>query len=164
MTTTSADVTKQQELNRGKPDKIATVFQAMKLGNMLAGSVKVTAAALAPAATFDITTAAVRAASTISGLDRESSDNLPPIMVVKTLRVTASATANSVGSYIVSDAAGTALSPTAGANVGIALLSDDGKSLTFPSTVTAFVIEYVPRPAVDITSSLYPVVGVGLTA
>lgn len=164
MTTTSADVTKQQELNRGKPDKIATVFQAMKLGNMLAGSVKVTAAALAPAATFDITTAAVRAASTISGLDRESSDNLPPIMVVKTLRVTASGTANSVGSYIVSDAAGTALSPTAGANVGIALLSDDGKSLTFPSTVTAFVIEYVPRPAVDITSSLYPVVGVGLTA
>lgn len=164
MTTTSADVTKQQELNRGKPDKIATVFQAMKLGNMLAGSVKVTAAALAPAATFDITTAAVRAASTISGLDRESSDNLPPIMVVKTLRVTASSTANSVGSYIVSDAAGTALSPTAGANVGIALLSDDGKSLTFPSTVTAFVIEYVPRPAVDITSSLYPVVGVGLTA
>lgn len=164
MTTTSADVTKQQELNRGKPDKIATVFQAMKLGNMLAGSVKVTAAALAPAATFDITTAAVRAASTISGLDRESSDNLPPIMVVKTLRVTASDTANSVGSYIVSDAAGTALSPTAGANVGIALLSDNGKSLTFPSTVTAFVIEYVPRPAVDITSSLYPVVGVGLTA
>jgi len=164
MTTTSADVTKQQELNRGKPDKIATVFQAMKLGNMLAGSVKVTAAALAPAATFDITTAAVRAASTISGLDRESSDNLPPIMVVKTLRVTASGTANSVGSYIVSDAAGTALTPTAGANVGIALLSDDGKSLTFPSTVTAFVIEYVPRPAVDITSSLYPVVGVGLTA
>ena len=129
MTTTSADVTKQQELNRGKPDKIATVFQAMKLGNMLAGSVKVTAAALAPAATFDITTAAVRAASTISGLDRESSDNLPPIMVVKTLRVTASGTANSVGSYIVSDAAGTALSPTAGANVGIALLSDDGKSV-----------------------------------
>ena len=58
----------------------------------------------------------------------------------------------------------TALSPTAGANVGLALLSDDGKSLTFPSTVTAFVIEYVPKPAVDITTALYPVVGVGLTA
>lgn len=164
MTTTSADVTKQQELNRGRPDKVATVFQAMKLGNMLAGSVKVVAAALSPAATFDITTAAVRSASTITGLDRESSDNLPPIMVVKTLRVTASGTANSVGSYIVSDAGGTALTPTAGANVGIALLSDDGKSLTFPSTVTAFTIEYVPRPAVDITTALYPVVGVGLTA
>lgn len=164
MTTTSADVTKQQELNRGRPDKIATVFQAMKLGNMLAGSVKVTLTGLTAAATFDITTAAVRAAATISGLDRESSDNLPAIMVVKTLRVTASGTANSVGSYAVSDSGATALSPTAGANVGLALLSDDGKSLTFPSTVTAFVIEYVPKPAVDITTALYPVVGVGLTA
>lgn len=164
MTTTSADVTKQQELNRGRPDKIATVFQAMKLGNMLAGSVKVVATGLSPAATFDITTAAVRAASTITGLDRESSDNLPAIMVVKTLRCTASATANSVGTYAVGDAGSTALTPTAGANVGLALLSDDGKSITFPTTVTAFVLEYVPKPAVDITTALYPVVGVGLTA
>ena len=164
MTTTSADVTKQQELNRGRPDKIATVFQAMKLGNMLAGSVKVVATGLTPAATFDITTAAVRAASTITGLDRETSDNLPAIMVVKTLRCTASDTANSVGTYVVGDAGSTAFSPTVGANVGLALLSDDGKSLTFPTTVTAFVLEYVPKPAVDITTALYPVVGVGLTA
>jgi len=31
------------------------------------------------------------------------------------------------------------------ANMGIALLSDDGRTLTFPTTVTAFVIEYMPR-------------------
>lgn len=53
------------------------------------------------------------------------------------------------------------MSPGAGANVGLALLSDDGKSLTFPTTVTAFVLEYVPRSAVDLASNYYPAVGVG---
>lgn len=161
MATTTADVTLQQELNRGRLDHLATIFQKMKLANMLAGSVKVTTTGLTPAASFDLTSAAVLAAATISGLDRETSDRLPAAMVVKTLRCTASSTANSVGSYIVSDAGGTALTPTAGANVGIALISDDGKTITFPSTVTAFVIEYVPKPAIDIVTELYPVMGLG---
>lgn len=160
-TTTTADITLQQELNKGNAGKLPTLLQKMKIGNVLGGAVKVVAASLTAAASFDITTSAVRSASTITGLDRESSDLLPPIMVVKTLRVTASGTANSVGTYIVSDAGGTAVSPTAGANVGIALLSDDGKTLTFPTTVTAFTLEYVPRSAVDLASNYYPAVGVG---
>jgi hypothetical protein len=56
---------------------------------------------------------------------------------------------------VVSDAGGTALTPTAGANVGLALLSDDGKSLTFPSTITAFVIEFVPRSE-NVLSTVWP--------
>jgi hypothetical protein len=146
MSTTTADITLQQILNRSNLNQLAAALSKVKLGNVL-GSVKVTVAALTATATPQITGSAVRAASTtISGLDRDTNDNLPAIQTVKTLRVTTSGTANSVGSYAVSDAGGTALSPTAGANVGLALLSDDGTTLTFPTTVTGFVLEYVPRP------------------
>lgn len=164
MSTTTADITLQQELNKGNAGKLPTLLQKMKIGNVLGGAVKVVATGLSPAASFDITTSAVRTASTITGLDRESTDALPPIMAVKTLRVTASGTANSVGTYAVGDSGSTALSPTAGANVGLALISDDGKTLTFPTAVTAFVLEYIPRSAVDLATTYYPAVGVGRSA
>lgn len=145
MSTTTADITLQQIINRSNLNQLAAALSKVKLGNVL-GSVKITVAGLGATATPIVTGAAVRAAATISGLDRGTNDNLPAIQTVKTLRVTTSGTANSVGSYAVSDAGGTALSPTAGANVGLALLSDDGTTLTFPTTVTGFVLEYVPRP------------------
>jgi hypothetical protein len=145
MSTTTADITLQQILNNANLNQLAAALSKVKLGNVL-GSVKVTVASLGATATPQITGSAVRAAATISGLDRGTNDNLPAIQTVKTLRVTTSGTANSVGSYVVSDASGTAVSPTAGANVGLALLSDDGTTLTFPTTVTGFVIEYTPRP------------------
>lgn len=145
MSTTTADITLQQILNRSNLNQLAAALSKVKLGNVL-GSVKVTVASLSATASPVITGSAVRAAATISGLDRGSNDNLPAIQTVKTLRVTTSGTANSVGSYAISDAGGTALTPTAGANVGLALLSDDGTTLTFPTTVTGFVLEYVPRP------------------
>jgi hypothetical protein len=46
-----------------------------------------------------------------------------------------------------SEAGGTAIVPPggAGAAMGIALLSDDGKTLTFPNTITQFTIQYIPR-------------------
>ena len=70
-------------------------------------------------------------------------------MMIKTLRVTASGTAGSVGAYIVTDAGGTAIVPPGGAStaVGVALLSDDGTTITFPNTVTGVVIEFVPNSA-----------------
>ena len=67
--------------------------------------------------------------------------------------VTAATTANTVGSYHLTDSGGTVLTPTASANIGLAKISDDGSTLTFPtSDVTAFVIEYLPRAAVAMTS------------
>lgn len=145
MSSTTAELTYQQWLNRANLNLLPTIFQKMKLGNMLS-PVKVTVASLTATATPDITSAAVlAAASAISGLERETGDRLPAILAVKTLRVSTSGTANTVGSYAVTDAAGTALTPTASANVGLALLSDDGTTLTFPTTVTGFVIEYIPR-------------------
>lgn len=149
MPVTPSDVTLQEVLNKANLNQLPTVVQKMKLGNML-NPVKITVTGLTAAAAIDITTAAVRAAATITGLERATGDNLPAILAVKTLRCTASGTANSVGSYAVTDAGGTAVSPTAGANVGLALLSDDGATLTFPSTITAFVLEYIPRSYTDL--------------
>ena len=149
--TLTANKTMQQVLNGANLNWLPTVLQKMKLGNMLS-PVKVSVTGLTAASAIDITTTTFRGAATISGLDRETADLLPQILAVKTLRVTASGTANSVGSYGVSDAGGTAVSPTAGANMGIALLSDDGRTLTFPTTVTAFVIEYIPRSDTALSS------------
>lgn len=155
MATTTADITMQQVLNKANLNQLATVLQKIKLGNVLA-SVKVAVASLGATASPVITGAGVLAAATsIAGLDRATADRLPAIQVVKTLRVTASGTSASVGSYIVADAGGTPTLPTGGASagVGIATLSDDGTTITFPNTVTAFVIEYVPRPDVALSTN-----------
>lgn len=156
MTTTTADITLQRILNNANMNQLDRAFRKIKLGNLFA-SVKVTFVGLTGAATHDITTQASLNRATIVGLDRETSDLLPAIQLVKTLRVTAAGTANSVGSYAISDAGGTVLTPTNSANVGLALLSDDGKSITFPTAdVTAFVIEYMPRPDVNIVTTIWP--------
>lgn len=147
MPATPADVTLQQILNKANLNQLGTLLQKMKLGNML-NPVKVTVAGLAAAASVDITTAAVRAAATISGLDRDTGDNLPAILSVTSLRVTAVDT-GALGPRAVTDAGGTAGAP--GANgPGIALLSDDGATLTFEGTVTGFILEYIPRSYTDL--------------
>ena len=147
MPATPADVTLQQILNKANLNQLGTLLQKMKLGNML-NPVKVTVTGLTAAAAIDITTAAVRAAATISGLDRATGDNLPAILSVTALRVTAVGT-GALGPRVVTDAGGTAGAP--GANgPGIALLSDDGKTLTFEGTVTGFVLEYIPRSYTDL--------------
>lgn len=150
MPATPADVTLQQILNKANLNQLGTLLQKMKLGNML-NPVKVTVAGLAAAAAVDITTAAVRAAATISGLDRDSGDNLPAILSVTALRVTAVGT-GALGARIVTDTGGTPGAP--GANgPGIATISDDGKTLTFEGTVTGFVLEYIPRSYTDLEDS-----------
>ncbi len=151
--TTTADKTIQQVLNDSNLNWIPTLLQKMKLGNMLS-PVKVTFTGLTGAATYDITSAALLAgASAISGLDRQTGEALPAILAVKTLRVTAASTSNSVGTYALTDTGGTVLSPTASSVVGLAKISDDGTTLTFATAdVTAFVIEYVPRSATALTT------------
>jgi hypothetical protein len=42
------------------------------------------------------------------------------------------------------------------ASATVALLSDDGKTLTFEGTVTDFVVEYIPRASTDMTSDFTP--------
>ncbi len=158
----------QDELNNANPNTIADVFRQMALGNMLS-AVKVTVTSMTAVAAVPLTTPATftGATVTIAGLPASTTAEggdpgvsptpFPAILVVRTLRVTASGTSGSVGAYIVTDAGGTAIVPPGGASaaVGVALMSDDGTTLTFPNTVTGFVLEYTPRSAVDLISTLF---------
>jgi hypothetical protein len=146
--TTTKNLDHRAILNSGSENQLGVLARKLKLGNMLS-SIKVTFAALTAAATIDITTAAAKAAGTIDGIDLDTSENLPAIGACLALRVTASGTAASLGTYILGDTGATAIIPPggAGAAVGVAKISDDGKSITFPNTVTGFVLEYMPRAA-----------------
>ena len=121
-------------LNEAHLAKLADVLAQMDLGTMLTPK-KVTLTGLT-GTTHDITDAA--------------HGSNPAILSVVALRVTAATTGTAVGSYGTTDAGGTVVSPATSSAMGLAKLSDDGKVLTFATAdVTAFVIEYIPRPAVD---------------
>lgn len=152
MTTVTKNVDLRDALNSGMPDSIAKAEQAVKRGNMTS-LIKVTFAALASAAAQDITTAAAKAAGTISGITLQTGELLPAIGQVLSLRVTAGAAA--AGPRVVVDTGGTAGAP--GANgPGIARISDDGKTLTFEAAVTGFVLQYYPRADVALTTEAPP--------
>lgn len=145
--TTIAEKTIREILNESDLNSLADVLKKIQFGNM-ASVIKVVAAGLTAAASFDITTAAFKALSTITGISLRTGENLPAIATVQSLRIVASGTAASVGNYVAGDV-GSAMTTAATATiVGIARISDDGKTLTFPNTVTAFTLIYVPRAAV----------------
>lgn len=144
MPTVTKDQTVQTVLNDANPNEIADGIRKLALGNMLS-PVKVTFAALGSAAAQDITTAAAKAAATYTGITLALGEELPAILNVRTLRVTAGAAA--AGARFVTDAGGTA-------STTVALLSDDGKTLTFEDTVTGFVLEYTPRSANALDSEM----------
>lgn len=155
--------TVQIELDNANPNTLASALQLVKLGSVL-GLLKATMVGLTPAATYDITkippSASAGYALNKGALADDGGTALPPIGAVKSLRVTAATTATVVGTYGISDAAGTVVSPATHTVMGIALLSDDGKTLTFASAdVTAFVIEYYPAPAVALTATYAPFTG-----
>jgi hypothetical protein len=145
----------QRVLNSGDINRMPRAFQMLKAGAQNA-VVKVVVSGLTATATPDITSAAVKAAAVISGIDLDTGENLPPIGSVLTLRCTTSGTPATVGSYVVGDAGSTPLSPSGGSSVGLAKLSDDGKVLTFPTTITGFELHYTPRGAVPVTSEFAP--------
>jgi len=146
MTTTKTDSI-QRELDKGNPNTLPDCWRQVKPGHMLA-PIKATFVGLTAAAAVDITTAASKAAAPIVGIALDTGENLPPILNVRTLRVTAVGT-GALGPRVPTDADGTAGAP--GANgPGIALLSDDGKTLTFEGTVTGFILEYSPLPYTDL--------------
>jgi len=128
MTATATSLeTLKSALDEANPNKVASALQQAKLGTMLT-PLKKTYSALAATAAHNLTDVAHG-----SGL---------AALLVGTLRVTAGAAA--AGARLVTDAGGT---PSA----TVATLSDDGKTVTFEGTVTAFVIEYVPRASADMT-------------
>lgn len=149
-------MTIQQALEKANPNDLADALRQLGLGKLFA-PIKVVVAALTAAASVDITSAAAKAAATITGIDAlEDGEFLPPIGSCLALRVTASGTAGSLGVYILGDVAATPIVPPGGAGlaVGVARISDDGKTITFPNTVTAFTLIYTPRPIVPVTTLL----------
>jgi hypothetical protein len=142
----------RDSLNKADPNSLSDLAKAVKLGNQLS-KVKVTVAALTATATPDITSAAVKAKITdLAGIALDDGENLPAIGQVVSLRVTAVGTA-ATGERVVTDKDGTAAGPHAAGAPGIALLSDDGKTLTFEGTVTGFVLTYIPAPAVGLDTA-----------
>jgi hypothetical protein len=146
MTTETKTQSVRDALNGGDAARIAAAAEYIKLGTVLS-PIKAVIAALGATNPVDITTAAVKAAATITGIALKTGENLPAIGKVVALRVGAGGVADA-GDRLISDAGGAAAAK--GGNVcGVALLSDDGKTLTFEGNVVAFTIEYYPRPAVD---------------
>lgn len=147
MSSTPADRTLRDILDKANLNDLATALQRVKLGRRLS-SVKVTISGLTASATVDITSAAALAAATVVGLNLADGERLPAIELVKTLRVTAVGT-GATGPRVVTDTGGTAVAPSSGI-AGVAKLSDDGTTLTFEGTVTGLIIEYMPRSATDL--------------
>jgi hypothetical protein len=151
--TTTKTLSLYEVLKRANPQDLADAIRKLGLA-VMASTVKAVFTGVTGAATYDITTAAMKALATISGITLATGENLPPARLVRSLRVTAATTGTVVGSYAITDASGTVVSPATSSAVGLAKLSDDGKTLTFASAdVTAFVIEYEPMPANDLSAS-----------
>lgn len=146
MTTATKNQTLQELLRTPTPDLLANLLKELGI-DKATSVIKAVVTGLAATATPDITSAAVKAAAVITGVSLETGENLPPIGALIALRLTASGTAPSLGVYVFGDSGATAIVPPGGAGlaVGVAKISDDGKTITFPNTVTGFTIIYIPR-------------------
>jgi hypothetical protein len=147
MTTATIAPSLQAALNAADPNELADILRLIKLGNILT-PLKRTFTALTGAATYNLT--ALDATGETVGV---ANPNRLALLALRTLRVTAATTGTTVGVYALVDSGGAALTPNTSSVVGLAIISDDGTTLTFPSAdVTAFVIEYVPQSASSMTT------------
>lgn len=150
MTTHTID--RREVLNRVNLSEFDAALRGTKPGDRMS-VIKAVFAGLTAAATYNITTAAMKALATITGINLATDENLPALGYLLTLRVVSATTGTVVGTYILTDIAGTVLTPATSSAVGIARISDDGTTLTFASAdVTAFTIEYSPRSPVSLTA------------
>ena len=153
MTTTTQTFSVRQALDEANPSLADEALTQVKLGTQ-SKLIKATIAAMTASQTPDITAIPAAKITINQGPDNVvSSGILPPIGVVKSLRVSASGTATVVGTYAIGDASATALTASTSGVVGLATLSDDGKTLGFTATITGFVIEYWAAPLSTLSPS-----------
>jgi hypothetical protein len=147
--TATSTATVKSTLDQADPNKVSDALRKVKLGTCLT-PLKRVFASLTAAASFDLTL--IDGTGETSGI---ANTNRMACLCLGYLRVDASGTAGSVGNYIVGPPTSTLLIPPGGANaaVGVARLSDDGKTITFPNTITGFTISYIPRSYTDMTSA-----------
>lgn len=153
--TTTLNPTLQRALTAANPNNLADALRKVNPGKTNA-VIKVVVTGMTANASPDITSATdMDGTNTVTGYDLGADEQLPAIGQVVSLRVTASGTAASLGTYGITDVGGTAIIPPGGASaaMGIAKLSDDGKEITFPNTVTAFVLQYIPRSETPVTDT-----------
>lgn len=157
MTTTTKLTDLRRVLNQGNPNEICDVLKKIRVGDMM--TLWKVAFSITAAASLDLTSSTAKAGATITvdgvSYTLDTDEVLPPMGQCVSLRVTASGTATSVGNYTLGDIGSTLLIPPGGANtaVGVARLSDDRKTITFPNTVTAFTLEYFGGPKVALSTS-----------
>jgi hypothetical protein len=122
--TKTSTFTEQNALDNSEPGQAASAMQLLKLGTLLAST--------------EYATGTITASATVV-LPFEAA-------VIQSARVLTSGTAASVGTYMCADSAVTPLLPPGGASaaIGIASLSTDRKTITFPNTVTSVIVRYSP--------------------
>lgn len=141
MTVTIAP-TLQEILDLAVPQEVFDVLRLMHLGTMLTPLLR-TFTGLASSATQNLTQ--IDATGETTG---PTNPNRLAALSVTTLRATAG---SDLGAYSVTDSGGTASAGASG-SPGVALLSADGTTITFPGAVTAFVIQYIPRSYTSMTT------------
>lgn len=148
MSTTTFEQTIRRVLNQANPNTIADALRKVKLGNMMS-KVKVTVTGATSAAAHVITSAGFRTNGTVTveGIDLVTGERLPPIGQLLTCRATAGA-AGTLGRYAV----GQGFAPT----TTTVAVHDDGSTITLEAAATAFIIEYIPGPAVDLDTIFAP--------
>lgn len=145
MTTVTIPQTIKSTIDQANPNQLPSALQKVKLGTVLT-PLKRTFTGLTAAAAFDLT--AIDGTGETAGA---GNPNRLPALSVTTLRVTAGTAV--VGDRIVSDVGGTPTANVPATNpIGVATLSDDGKTITFEANATAFVITYVPRATEDLNN------------
>jgi hypothetical protein len=141
--TTSAAYTLRQALDDAHPSRIDNAINQLDIGTSMR-KIRATIAAATSSATPDITAIPAAKITINEGpAGVRASGILPPIGLVRSLRVTAGTLA--AGPAIIIDAGGTATAIGAGTAHGV-LLGTDDKTLTFQAAVTGFVIEYFAKP------------------
>ena len=160
-TTTVLVETLAKALGESDPNRLADALRTYGIGLHLSPQKYTWLGPSGGSTAVNITTAAFLAGASAGAKTPalpQGLSGLPAALDVCTLRVT-TGPSGAVGPYGVTDAGGTpqalSLGGPSGAQTltvpGLATLSDDGTTLTFPVAVSGFVIEYIPRSLVDVT-------------
>lgn len=158
--TTTQTFSIRQALDEANPSLLSQALVQVRLGKLLT-KIKATIAALTATAAPVLNTIPASKITINAGPDDVvNSGILPPLGQLLTLRVTASGTAGSLGVYAIGDSGATPAIPAGGAGVttGVAALGDDQVTLTFPNTITGFVIEYYAAPGTLLQNGVWTIV------
>jgi hypothetical protein len=124
---------------------LGVILSAAQPGNLADALHKVDLTGVLTATEYDTGTISASATVTLPS---------PGALIVQSARVATSATGASVGTYVAGDSGSTPVLPTGGASagLGIASLSADGLTLTFPNTITRAIVRYISKPATALTA------------